>query len=118
MKALSDTQSDLQLKLKRIYDFLEEHHFDSLLLQRKDNFAWLTSGGFNGIPYNSITGECGLLITKEHVFLLADTIEKPRITAEEMTGLSYELLIIHGTSRLKKRSRRVLLFIVLPLIRD
>ena len=92
MKALSDTQSDLQLKLKRIYDFLEEHHFDSLLLQRKDNFAWLTSGGFNGIPYNSITGECGLLITKEHVFLLADTIEKPRITAEEMTGLSYEVI--------------------------
>ncbi|QPA32386.1 hypothetical protein [Thermaerobacillus caldiproteolyticus] len=47
--------------------FLATNKYDALLFERQDNFGWLTSGGHNGIFYNSELGECALLVTDEDI---------------------------------------------------
>ncbi|WP_181347851.1 Xaa-Pro peptidase family protein [Thalassobacillus sp. CUG 92003] len=92
MKALTGAGEDIAIKLNRLRSYMKEEGHEGVLLQRKDNFAWLTSGGFNGVPQNSDAGECGLYITQEQVCIVTNTIEKPRVTVEELTGLSYDTI--------------------------
>ncbi|MDQ0338614.1 Xaa-Pro aminopeptidase [Caldalkalibacillus uzonensis] len=83
---------DMEIKLARVRQFLGETKFDAVFCQRQDNFAWLTSGGHNGIPYNSERGECGLLVTQDQFYLVTNTIEKPRIVDEEVASLPIEVV--------------------------
>lgn len=92
MEAVSAKQQDIELKLLRVRNLLQQHQYTALYIQRKDNFAWLTSGGYNGIPYNSLIGACGLLITSTRAYLLTDAIEKPRILQEELLCDMFEVI--------------------------
>ncbi|OIJ17453.1 hypothetical protein BKP37_02855 [Anaerobacillus alkalilacustris] len=83
---------DLTTKLKIVRGFLQRENYDAVFYQRTDNFAWLTSGGYNGIPYNSETGECGLLVTNDNIYLVTNTIEKPRVVNEEIASLPIEVI--------------------------
>jgi len=44
---IADTSriEDIESKHQRIREFLTEHQLDAVLLQRPENFAWMTSGG-------------------------------------------------------------------------
>ncbi|OIJ13879.1 hypothetical protein BKP35_08890 [Anaerobacillus arseniciselenatis] len=83
---------DLTTKVKNVRGFLQINNYDAVFYQRTDNFAWITSGGYNGIPYNSETGECGLLVTSDNIYLVTNTIEKPRVVNEEIASLPIEVI--------------------------
>ncbi|RXJ02085.1 M24 family metallopeptidase [Anaerobacillus alkaliphilus] len=92
LKEVISQKEDMNRKLENVRGFLEEYDYDAVFYQRQDNFAWLTSGGHNGILYNSENGQCGLLVTKQVVYLITNSSEKPRVVNEEISSLPIQVI--------------------------
>ena len=75
--------SELDTKLAKIYQLLEQHHLDALYLQRVSSFAWATCGASSYINSATTTGEGSLLITPQARYLITSNIEAPRFEKEE-----------------------------------
>ena len=84
-------EEEIREKERRIRKFLEANELDALLLNKQNNFSWLTAGGDNHVVIASEMGAAGLLITKDKKYLLADNIESPRLEEEELAGQGFEL---------------------------
>jgi len=78
--------TELDIKQKRLNDFLDRHQLDGVLLQNRNNFAWITCGKDNRIPNNSPQGVTAILATRTERVCLANTIEAPRMIQEELAG--------------------------------
>jgi len=74
---------ELNIKLKKIKDVLEAQNLDALLVQKVDNFAWLTNGAASYVNTADSTGAASLLITPTGRFLITNNIEATRLQAEE-----------------------------------
>jgi Xaa-Pro aminopeptidase len=74
--------SDLQNKLARLRHLLEDQDVDYILIERQENFSWLTSGrGFIGL---ASTGACAsFLVGKDKAYMLANNIEMDRLRKEQ-----------------------------------
>jgi Xaa-Pro aminopeptidase len=77
------SMTEFELKLARIRNLLERYSLDALLLQRVENFAWVTCGAASYINLASSSGNASLLITPVGRYLLTDNIEQPRLEQEE-----------------------------------
>ncbi|MDX9974402.1 MAG: M24 family metallopeptidase [FCB group bacterium] len=88
------TRAELfRVKVGLVQVFLQENGYDGILLSQYENFAMATGGARNHIYTMSEHGVCSLFIDKEgRVFLVANTIELPRIMDEELVGLEVEPL--------------------------
>jgi len=75
--------------------WLVEHDLDSLLISRRDNFAWLTIGGDNHVLKNTELGAGHLLITRDRHYLLSYSMDNLRILEEEIPGQGYEPVYMH-----------------------
>ncbi len=73
---------ELSVKLKRIERVLQDQGLDAVYLKRQDNFAWLSCGGKNYVGIGEI-GNCGLLVTKDSLHAITNTIESTRMRDEE-----------------------------------
>lgn len=74
--------TELEKKLQRIRSLMVPQALDAVYLKRQDNFAWLTCGGKNYVGIGEI-GNCGLLVTKDSLYAITNTIEQARMVAEE-----------------------------------
>ena len=75
-----------------IQAFLNEYGYDGILLSRADNFAMATGGKRNYIYTYSDLGANSLFVTKSgQVFFVGNTIERPRLMAEELGELQCEI---------------------------
>lgn len=81
-----------KLKVERLRKWIREKGFDSVLISRCDNFAWLTVGGDNHVVINTEIGVGHLLITQENQYLFAYTMDGPRLMEEQIIGQGYKLL--------------------------
>ena len=81
-------------KLARVRSFLEANGRGALVIGRRDNFAWLTSGGDNTVVRNSELGFSILVITARTVFHVAQVMDGPRILDDELQGLDVEPLFL------------------------
>ena len=70
-------------KLVRIYELLDRHSLDALLLRQVSNFAWATNGSASYINRGATNGAGSLLVTREAHYLLTSNIEFPRFEQEE-----------------------------------
>jgi Xaa-Pro dipeptidase len=77
-------------KRDRILHFLSEQGCDALILGRRDNFAWFTGGGDSTVVRSSEAGFGILVVTKDTLYLVAHTMDGPRIMDEELSGLGVE----------------------------
>lgn len=75
--------ADAQLKLQQVRQLLAARQLDAVLITRLSNFAWLTDGGTCYVNTASDFGVASLLVTHQAVYLLTNTIEAPRLQAEE-----------------------------------
>ncbi len=75
--------TELDIKLQRIQELLQQQQADALLLQRVSSFAWATCGAASYINTASTTGVGSLLITPTKRYLITDNIEAPRFEKEE-----------------------------------
>jgi Xaa-Pro aminopeptidase len=79
----STSTAELNLKLERIRKLLTRYELDALLVQRTDNFAWLTCGADSHIYIADSLGAASLLITKSNRYVITDNIEASRLIHEE-----------------------------------
>ncbi|MCL4691131.1 MAG: hypothetical protein KJ060_01260 [Candidatus Hydrogenedentes bacterium] len=80
-----------RIRVALVQAFLREHHYDGILLSRVDNFAMATGGKRNYVNFASDMGANSLFITKDGaVYFVGNTIEEPRVMAEELQALGCE----------------------------
>jgi Xaa-Pro aminopeptidase len=85
---------EIRIKEERIRRFLEENNSDGLLISLKYNFAWATGGRYNHVGLITELGPTSLLVTKSNSYVIANSIEAPRIEKEEVGLLGhYELVV-------------------------
>lgn len=82
---------DFEEKCRRVRGYLESNGYDTMILGRRDNFAWFTYGGDNKIFRTSDIGFGLLVITREKVTLVAHIMDAARITDDELPGLPVEV---------------------------
>jgi Xaa-Pro aminopeptidase len=75
--------NELKTKLSQIDKLLESQSLDALLVQRVDNFAWLTAGAASYVNTADGVGAASLLITPSGRYVLTNNIEATRLRAEE-----------------------------------
>ena len=80
----------VEQKLARIRDYLRQTGHSSMVLGRKDNFSWLTTGGNNCVIHPAAEGMCALVILPEKVYMIAQVMDGGRIMAEDMGELAAE----------------------------
>jgi Xaa-Pro dipeptidase len=83
---------DAAEKLRRLRSWLAQAGLAGVLLSRRDNFAWITSGGDSRVLNNSEAGFGHLLITPERHYLLAHSMDAARLFEEQVPGQGYELV--------------------------
>lgn len=90
----ADIVTELELFVVRkalVQAFLNERHYDGVLLSRVDNFAMATGGKRNYVNLMSEGGVCSLFIHREgRAWFIGNTIEAPRILDEELAGFGCE----------------------------
>ncbi|GGH04705.1 M24 family metallopeptidase [Silvibacterium dinghuense] len=88
-----DREHEIATKLDRLFSLLEERKLDAVLLSRHENLAWITAGQFEArVAQGSETAVGSLLITREGgKYCVTSENEAPRLEAEELGGLGYEL---------------------------
>ena len=82
---------ELMEKTERLVRLARESELSGILLTTQTNFAWLTGGGSNRIDGSREPGAGNLFVTADgRRFVIANTIEMPRLLAEEITGGGWE----------------------------
>ena len=77
------TETELNIKLWRIHNLLEQSGLDALLLRQTSNFAWATCGASSYINRADLFSNSSLLIAPTSRHLLTDNIEASRLMDEE-----------------------------------
>jgi Xaa-Pro aminopeptidase len=85
--------NEIRAKEERIRLFLEEEGLKAVVLKRHINFSWLTAGGLNTLGLAQDNGVTTLLVTREGKYVIANSIEAPRVKEEEqMLEKGFEVL--------------------------
>jgi Xaa-Pro aminopeptidase len=82
---------EMSAKVARLRVHAESRGYSAVLLASRNNFAWLTGGGCSRVNHSAEMGSGVLAVTRDAVVLLANNIEAPRLTREEVAGLPVEL---------------------------
>lgn len=88
-------RTDAALKRERVREFLDQHNLEGVLISRRDNFAWVTSGGDNHVLKNSEVGVGHIAITRDRHYLLAHSMDAARLYEEQVPGQEYELVCLN-----------------------
>lgn len=87
--------ADSEEKRQRIRSWLYEKGFGSLIIARRENFAWLSTGG-DAAVVNSTQNSIGcLLITRDKQYLISHVMDGIRLMEEQLPGQNYELVDLH-----------------------
>ncbi len=74
---------EFQTKITILRELLDKHAVDGVLLRRVSSFAWATCGAASYVNTATTEGAASLLITRQRLYLAANTIEAPRLEQEE-----------------------------------
>ena len=78
---------EVRLKHRKLTALLEAARLDGVLLSRRCNFSWFTSGAYNHVNTATEAGAASLLVTARGVTVLTTNIEAERLSRDERTGL-------------------------------
>jgi antitoxin VapB len=82
--------NETDIKVERVARIARDTGVDGILLTTQRNFAWVTGGSSNRIDGSRELGAGSLLISaKGRRFVIANTIEMPRLQAEALAGLGF-----------------------------
>ncbi len=76
----------------KIESWLQQKELDGILLRKRQNFSWITSGKANHIVNTSEYGIADLLILNDKKYCITVKMESRRIMEEELDGLGFELV--------------------------
>lgn len=85
-------QSEVQTKLARARELMSQQGIDTLWLRRVANVAWITGGINTAVNTADVMSIVSIVITPDSAMALTDTIEAPRLRAEDdIEGRGFEL---------------------------
>lgn len=76
--------------VEKVRQLLERKGLDGVLINQRSNFSWLTGGRENYIANGTQEGVASLYITPSEQYVIASSIEMPRILDEEVGQLGYQ----------------------------
>jgi len=80
--------------VQKVERLMDELHLDGVLLSRRENFSWITSGKYNHILNTTEIGVASILLTREKKFVITSNIEIGRLMDEELDGSEYSPLVM------------------------
>jgi len=90
----ADRATEVSAKLARLRDRMAEQQIDAAHLQTIANTAWITAGGSLYINEGTDSAASSIVVTPDHAYVLTDTIESPRLRAEEhLEDMGFEFTI-------------------------
>lgn len=87
-------QREMQAKLAKLRSLIREKGWDGLLLNRVENFTWLTCGRYSHVGLGSEFGICTVVVTQESLELIVDEIERYRMFDEEISSEDFECVTL------------------------
>lgn len=75
--------AEVQTKLERVRALMAQHKVGALWLRRVDNVAWLTGGVDVAVNTADAAGVASIVVTQDDATLWTNTIEAPRLSAED-----------------------------------
>lgn len=83
---------DSKKKQQRIRNFLKDKGYSGIVIARRENFSWVTTGG-NAVLINSTEKSLVCLVfSLDHQYLVAHAMDGQRILDEQIPGQGYELV--------------------------
>ncbi|HTU90326.1 MAG TPA: hypothetical protein VMF69_09650 [Gemmataceae bacterium] len=87
---VSDRRADIDAKMAKVSELLQQVGCEGLLLLEPANFAWLTSGAmWRGL--NDPSAEPAAYGNGEHRWIIASNVDSQRLFDEEVDGLGFQL---------------------------
>jgi len=86
--------ADSALKVAKVRLFLAQQGLDALVLGRRDNFAWLTTGGDSSVVSSSELGAAYLVVTNDEQWLVSHHMDGRRLLEEQLPGQGYKLSVL------------------------
>ncbi|MFH1006241.1 MAG: M24 family metallopeptidase [Candidatus Latescibacterota bacterium] len=83
---------EIGIKRERVRRFLIEHGLDGVLMTQQSSFSWYTGGGNGFVGLASVEAVGSVLAMRDRDVLITNSIEAPRLEAEEIGGLDVETL--------------------------
>ncbi|OLP66905.1 hypothetical protein BACPU_02640 [Bacillus pumilus] len=80
--------------IEQVRSLMEEKQLDGVLIQKRNNFSWLTGGRRNHIVLNTPDGVCQLLVWKDDIVLIVNQMEEKRIIEEEMAYFDHPYQVV------------------------
>lgn len=92
-KSIQGRKEEIAIKVQRLKEAMGKAGLDAVVINKSNNFAWITAGASNIITRYSEEGVTSIVITKEGgQYILANNIEYPRIVKEEnIEELGFEI---------------------------
>jgi Xaa-Pro aminopeptidase len=91
--------NECTIKEEHIQAALARLGFDSLILTRRDNFAWVTGGGRAISGYAELASPVYLVFSPRGKFAVGYSIDLLRTADEELAGLGYETVSLPSFGR-------------------
>lgn len=80
--------------IEQVRELMEEKQLEGVLIQKRNNFSWLTGGRRNHIVLNTPEGVCQLLVLKDDLVLIVNQMEEKRIIEEEMAYVDHPFQVV------------------------
>jgi Xaa-Pro dipeptidase len=81
--AVAGHREGVTARRARLRDLLEHRGLDAVVLRRAANVAWYTGGADTRVDHADPLGVAHLVVTREREYVLASTIEAPRMRDEQ-----------------------------------
>lgn len=81
---------ELATKLDHVRQLLGKTRTPAALIGLQSNFSWLSCGGEAHVALNSREAAARLLVTRDDQYVIANTIEMPRLKQEVLKGLPFQ----------------------------
>lgn len=94
---------DFKYKLNKIYDYLDLHKFDGMIIGRRDTYSWITNGQESGVILNTDLGFVYLVITKEQRWAVALRADIDKAMNEQLADMGFESCTLDWSSMGKER---------------
>ncbi len=91
-------------KREKIRVWLKTRDLDGVIISRRDNFAWITTGGDNRVINCTEVGVGHIVITLDKHYLVAHYMDSDRIMEEQLPGQDYDQVTTYwyqGDERLR-----------------
>lgn len=89
--AIARRREDVEVKHRRVVEYLDAHELDAVILGRSDSASWFSSGGSLGRDLGSELSAALLFINRGSRAVVTDNVQSARIFEEELAGLGFQL---------------------------